>query len=234
MSVAARHCRCTNIAFKLGVNLGEIWHLTPLATGCATQAFALLLTAPPLRCRRVGSPRHPSLPFRKKTPCNPPSAINSCRRLQILRSLTEPRVSRLSEVAGQAVLNRSRRCASFEVRRERFRAPRRGDQDFSSATKSTFSPRPARPDDLRKPRPSFLLRLARLSEDSVLLSVRSGTEACAWIASRHLSIRANYLDIGAARRWCGAARWLLACSPGGSRGGPGVRGAAIAAFPEVS
>ena len=36
--------------FKLGVNLGEIWHLTPLADGCAQDGRnRFLLTAPPLR-----------------------------------------------------------------------------------------------------------------------------------------------------------------------------------------
>jgi DNA-binding IclR family transcriptional regulator len=45
-----------------------------------------------------------------------------------------------------------------------------------------------------------LLRLAALSEDSVLLSVRSGTEAvCVDREVGNFPIRANYLDIGSRR-----------------------------------
>src|SRR5260370_8246396 len=45
-----------------------------------------------------------------------PSAINSVQKAcRILRSLTEPRVSRLSEVAGQAVLNKVTTLRILEV-----------------------------------------------------------------------------------------------------------------------
>jgi hypothetical protein len=47
--------------FKLGVNLGELWHLTPLAAWLRANArYRFLLTAPPLRLTgAVGSPATP-------------------------------------------------------------------------------------------------------------------------------------------------------------------------------
>jgi kynurenine formamidase len=47
--------------FKLGVHLGEIWHLTPLANWLrANGRYRFLLTAPPLRLPgAVGSPATP-------------------------------------------------------------------------------------------------------------------------------------------------------------------------------
>ena len=47
--------------FKLGIHLGEIWHLTPLAAWLrAHQRSRFLLTAPPLRLPgAVGSPATP-------------------------------------------------------------------------------------------------------------------------------------------------------------------------------
>jgi hypothetical protein len=47
--------------FKLGVNIGEIWYLTELATWLRQhQRYRFLLTAPPLRLPgAVGSPATP-------------------------------------------------------------------------------------------------------------------------------------------------------------------------------
>ena len=47
--------------FKLGIHLGELWHLTPLADWLRTQSRCrFLLTAPPLRLPgAVGSPVTP-------------------------------------------------------------------------------------------------------------------------------------------------------------------------------
>ena len=52
------HAHCL---FKLGVNLGELWYLTPLATWLrAAGRSRFLLTAPPLRLPgAVGSPATP-------------------------------------------------------------------------------------------------------------------------------------------------------------------------------
>jgi hypothetical protein len=50
-----KHC-----LFKLGVPLGELWWLTPLAQALKNRAPYFLLTAPPLRLpRAVGSPVTP-------------------------------------------------------------------------------------------------------------------------------------------------------------------------------
>ncbi len=61
------HGRCAllplheHCLFKIGVNLGEIWHLTPLANWLRAHArYRFLLTAPPLRLPgAVGSPATP-------------------------------------------------------------------------------------------------------------------------------------------------------------------------------
>lgn len=57
-SVMPLHQHCL---FKLGVHLGELWHLTPLATWLrAHQRSRFLLTAPPLRLPgAVGAPLNP-------------------------------------------------------------------------------------------------------------------------------------------------------------------------------
>jgi DNA-binding IclR family transcriptional regulator len=94
----------------------------------------------------------------------------ACR---ILRSLTEPRVSRLSEVAKTYSLGTEVGILAAAMR----------DRD-----------------DLRsRARPS-LVRMAAVSEDSVLLSVRSGSESvCVDREVGSFPIRANYLDIGSRR-----------------------------------
>lgn len=132
------------------------------------------------------------------------SAINSVQKsCRILRSLTEPRVSRLSEIAAQAGLNKVTTLRILEVltregfvrREERTKTYSLGNEVFILA--AALRDR----DDLRaRARPS-LLRLAANSEDSVLLSVRSGgTESvCVDREVGSFPIRANYLDIGSRR-----------------------------------
>jgi kynurenine formamidase len=65
---ATRHAGCCaalplheHCLFKLGIHLGEIWHLTPLANWLRAQGRSrFLLTAPPLRLPgAVGSPATP-------------------------------------------------------------------------------------------------------------------------------------------------------------------------------
>jgi len=64
---ADANCSCAALPlhehclFKLGINLGELWHLTPLAAWLrANERTAFLLTAPPLRLTgAVGSPATP-------------------------------------------------------------------------------------------------------------------------------------------------------------------------------
>ena len=132
------------------------------------------------------------------------SAINSVQKsCRILRSLTEPRVSRLSEIAAQAGLNKVTTLRILEVlSREGF--VKRDDKTKTySLGKEVFILAAALRDrdDLRaRARPS-LVRLAAMSEDSVLLSVRSGgTESvCVDREVGSFPIRANYLDIGSRR-----------------------------------
>lgn len=132
------------------------------------------------------------------------SAINSVQKsCRILRSLTEPRVTRLSEIAAQAGLNKVTTLRILEVltregfvrREDKTKTYSLGREVFILA--ASLSDR----DDLRaRARPS-LVRLAALSEDSVLLSVRSGgnESVCVDREAGVFPIRASYLDIGSRR-----------------------------------
>ena len=132
------------------------------------------------------------------------SAINSVQKsCRILRSLTEPRVNRLSEIAAQAGLNKVTTLRILEVlTREGF--VRRDDKTktYSLGNEVFILAAALRDrDDLRaRARPS-LVRLAAMSEDSVLLSVRSGgsESVCVDKEVGSFPIRANYLDIGSRR-----------------------------------
>jgi DNA-binding IclR family transcriptional regulator len=123
----------------------------------------------------------------------------ACR---ILRSLTEPRVSRLSEVATQAGLNKVTTLRILEVlTREGFVRRDEATKTYSLGTEVGILAAAMRDrDDLRsRARPS-LVRMAAVSEDSVLLSVRSGSESvCVDREVGSFPIRANYLDIGSRR-----------------------------------
>lgn len=132
------------------------------------------------------------------------SAINSVQKsCRILRSLTEPRVSRLSEIAAQAGLNKVTTLRILEVlSREGFVKRDDKTKTYSLGNEVFILAAALRDrDDLRaRARPS-LVRLAAMSEDSVLLSVRSGgTESvCVDREFGPFPIRANYLDIGSRR-----------------------------------
>ncbi|HXF17176.1 MAG TPA: IclR family transcriptional regulator [Burkholderiales bacterium] len=132
------------------------------------------------------------------------SAINSVQKsCRILRSLTEPRVTRLSEIAGQAGLNKVTTLRILEVLcREGFVKRDDKTKTYSLGNEVFILAAALRDrDDLRaRARPS-LVRLAAMSEDSVLLSVRSGgTESvCVDREVGSFPIRANYLDIGSRR-----------------------------------
>src|SRR5262249_53621855 len=60
--------------FKLGVNLGELWQLSPLARWLREhKRYRFLLTAPPLRLPgAVGSPATPVAPVRQTRRRGPP------------------------------------------------------------------------------------------------------------------------------------------------------------------
>jgi DNA-binding IclR family transcriptional regulator len=132
-----------------------------------------------------------------------PSAINSVQKAcRILRSLTEPRVSRLSEVATQAGLNKVTTLRILEVlTREGFVRRDEATKTYSLGSEVGILAAAMRDrDDLRsRARPS-LVRMAAVTEDSVLLSVRSGSESvCVDREVGSFPIRANYLDIGSRR-----------------------------------
>jgi DNA-binding IclR family transcriptional regulator len=117
--------------------------------------------------------------------------------------LTEPRVSRLSEIAAQAGLNKVTTLRILEVlTREGFVKRDDKTKTYSLGSEVFILAAALRDrDDLRvRARPS-LVRLAAMSEDSVLLSVRSGgTESvCVDREVGSFPIRANYLDIGSRR-----------------------------------
>jgi DNA-binding IclR family transcriptional regulator len=132
------------------------------------------------------------------------SAINSVQKAcRILRSLTEPNVSRLSEVAIEANLNKVTTLRILEVlSREGF--VRRDDKSKTYSLGSEVLILAAAlqdRDDLRaRARPS-LVRLASECGDSVMLSVRSGaTEiVCVDRVVGSFPLRATYLDLGSRR-----------------------------------
>ena len=132
------------------------------------------------------------------------SAINSVQKsCRILRSLTEPRVSRLSEIAAQAGLNKVTTLRILEVLcREGFVKRDDKTKTYSLGNEVYILAAALRDrDDLRvRARPS-LVRLAAMSEDSVLLSVRSGgTESvCVDREVGAFPIRAHFLEIGSRR-----------------------------------
>ena len=132
------------------------------------------------------------------------SVINSVQKsCRILRSLTEPRVTRLSEIAAQAGLNKVTTLRILEVLcREGFvkREDKTKTYSLGSEVLNLAASLQDR-DDLRtRSRPS-LLRLATQSGDSVMLSVRSGAieTVCVDRVAGSFPIRANYLDLGSRR-----------------------------------
>ena len=132
------------------------------------------------------------------------SAINSVQKsCRILRSLTEPRVTRLSEIATEAGLNKVTTLRILEVLcREGFVKREDKTKTYSLGNEVFILAAALRDrDDLRvRARPS-LVRLAAMSEDSVLLSVRSGgTESvCVDREVGAFPIRAHFLEIGSRR-----------------------------------
>lgn len=131
------------------------------------------------------------------------SAINSVQKAcRILRALTEPKVNRLSEVAAEAGLNKVTTLRILEVltregfvrREEKTKTYSLGDEVFvlSASLKDR--------DDLRLRARPALLRLAALSEDSAMLSVRSGTETvCVDREVGTFPLRAAFLEVGSRR-----------------------------------
>lgn len=127
------------------------------------------------------------------------SVQKSCRILGVLADVGR---ARLTEISIKAALNKVTTLRILEVlaregfveRDEPSKTYRLGDQSLVLASAARMR------DDLRtRARPS-LVRLAVMSEDTVLLSVRQGFEAvCIDRETGSFPIRAAYLDVGARR-----------------------------------
>ncbi|MFN0040391.1 MAG: IclR family transcriptional regulator [Burkholderiales bacterium] len=132
------------------------------------------------------------------------SAINSVQKAcRILRSLTEPNVGRLSEVANEARLNKVTTLRILEVlSREGFVHRDEKSKTYSLGNEVLILSAALQDrDDLRiRARPS-LLRLAAACGDSVMLSVPSGAmeSVCVDRVVGDFPIRANYVELGSRR-----------------------------------
>lgn len=120
----------------------------------------------------------------------------------LMRALAAPTPRRLTELAAETGLHKVTALRILDTLAQEGFAARTADgrRWRLGADLVTLAAGAARPDDLRsRARPS-LLRLAELSGDTVLLSVRSGAEAvCIEREIGAYPIRANYLDIGSRR-----------------------------------
>jgi DNA-binding IclR family transcriptional regulator len=116
------------------------------------------------------------------------SPINAVQKAcRILRSLSNPDASRLSEIANITSLNKATALRILDI------LAREGFVEREEATKSWSH-------NLRERARPSLVRLAAATSDTVLLSVRSGLEAvCIDREIGDYPIRANYLDIGSRR-----------------------------------
>jgi len=131
------------------------------------------------------------------------SPINAVQKAcRILRSLSNPDASRLSEIATVTSLNKATALRILDI------LAREGFVEREEATKS-WSPgaeayllgtAASRRHKLRERARPSLVRLAAATSDTVLLSVRSGLETvCIDREIGDYPIRANYLDIGSRR-----------------------------------
>jgi DNA-binding IclR family transcriptional regulator len=131
------------------------------------------------------------------------SPINAVQKAcRILRSLSNPEASRLSEIANVTELNKATALRILDI------LAREGFVEREEATKSwslgaeayLLGTAAARRHNLRERARPALVRLAAATSDTVLLSVRSGLETvCIDREIGDYPIRANYLDIGSRR-----------------------------------
>lgn len=127
------------------------------------------------------------------------SVQKSCR---ILSTLAESGRSRLTEIAAAASLNKVTTLRILEVlTREGFVRREEASKTYTLGDQSMVLAASARNrDDLRARARPALVRLARHSSDTVLLSIRQGAEAvCIDRETGSFPIRASYLDIGSRR-----------------------------------
>ena len=131
------------------------------------------------------------------------SPINAVQKAcRILRSLSNPNASRLSEIASTTSLNKATALRILDI------LAREGFVEREEATKSwslgaeayLLGTAASRRHNLRERARPSMVRLAAATSDTVLLSVRSGLETvCVDREIGDYPIRANYLDIGSRR-----------------------------------
>jgi DNA-binding IclR family transcriptional regulator len=136
-------------------------------------------------------------------PAPPGGEPNAVQKVcALMRALAAPTPRRLTDLSAETGLNKVTALRILDtLAQEGFaaRAPdgrrwRLGPELTALAASS------GRPDDLRALARPSLVRLAELSGDTVLLSVRSGVEAvCIDREIGSYPIRANYLDVGSRR-----------------------------------
>lgn len=131
------------------------------------------------------------------------SPINAVQKAcRILRSLSNPHASRLSEIASVTSLNKATALRILDI------LAREGFVEREEATKSwslgaeayLLGTAASRRHNLRERARPSMVRLAAATSDTVLLSVRSGLETvCVDREIGDYPIRANSLDIGSRR-----------------------------------
>ncbi|MGY2049774.1 IclR family transcriptional regulator [Methylobacterium sp. JK268] len=142
----------------------------------------------------------PERPPEKPPAAGEPNAVQKVCAL--LRALAAPTPRRLAEIAAETGLNKVTALRILDTLAQEGFAARAPDgrrwrlgPELTALTASS-----GRPDDLRALARPSLVRLAEMSGDTVLLSVRSGVEAvCIEREVGSYPIRANYLDIGSRR-----------------------------------
>lgn len=120
----------------------------------------------------------------------------------VLRALAAPAPRRLTELSAETGLNKVTALRILDtLAQEGFAARAADGRSWRPGSElMAFAASAGRPDDLRALARPSLVRLAELSGDTVLLSVRSGVEAvCVEREIGSYPIRANYLDIGSRR-----------------------------------
>jgi len=127
------------------------------------------------------------------------SVEKACR---ILRSLSGAQTLRLADIAAQTAINKATALRILDTlaregyarRTEASKQWSLGDEAFVLGVAASSRV------DIRERARASLVRLAAMCEDSVLLSVRSGTESvCVDREIGAFPIRANYLEIGSRR-----------------------------------
>lgn len=158
----------------------------------------------------------------------------------VLRALGAHAPQRLTELAASAGLNKvtALRILDTLVQEDFVQRTPDGKAYAPGRESLAFAASQRRPDDVRELGRASLVRLAELSGDTALLSVRSGIESVC--VDRHVGsfpIRANYLTIGSRRPLgVGAGSMaLLAFLPDREREAVlGVLGSRLGAYPHVS